>query len=53
MNSVPSQQDKGSVELVVLGLLAALIIVLALPLISGIDSDASQKSRHVQVNPIK
>lgn len=35
--------DEGSIELVVVGLLAALIVVLAIPLFSGIDEPAPQQ----------
>ncbi|MCB0333115.1 MAG: hypothetical protein KDD55_06420 [Bdellovibrionales bacterium] len=35
--------DEGSIELVVVGLLAALIVVLAIPLFSGIDEASPQK----------
>jgi len=38
MNPTSTTDDKGSVELIVLGLLAALIVVLALPLISEIGT---------------
>lgn len=42
-----SNQDKGSVELIVLGLLAALIVVLALPLLSEVFSGQDPQSHTV------
>lgn len=34
---MPDRFDRGSIELVVLGLLAALIVVLAIPLFAGVE----------------
>ncbi|RMG43882.1 MAG: hypothetical protein D6719_02815 [Candidatus Dadabacteria bacterium] len=38
------RDDNGSIELIVLGLLAALIVVLAIPLLSGVNTNAPESS---------
>ena len=47
--------DQGSIELVVLGLLAALVVVLAIPLIGGVDDGSldtvQSSSETVITNP--
>ena len=43
------RSEKGSIELIVLGLLAALIVVLAIPLLTGIG-DTTRKSLNVVNN---
>ena len=40
--------DRGSIELVVLGLLAALIVVLAIPLFAGIEETPRESSAKEQ-----
>ncbi len=42
--------QKGSIELIVLGLLAALIVVLAIPLLSTIGSQTKNKLADVNSN---
>jgi peptidoglycan biosynthesis protein MviN/MurJ (putative lipid II flippase) len=42
-------RDKGSVELIVLGLLAALIVVLALPLLSEVFYGSEQPQQALAV----
>lgn len=41
-----NDNGSGSIELVVLGLLAALIIVLAVPVISDVGNDSKKLPRH-------
>ena len=38
-----SKKEKGSIELIVLGLLAALIVVLAVPLLTSIGTNTSSQ----------
>lgn len=50
MKKVQNKNEKGSIELIVLGLLAALIVVLAIPLLSQIGSEVQTDLTAIQTN---
>lgn len=50
MKKLNNKAQKGSIELIVLGLLAALIVVLAVPVLSGIGTSTNTALNDLNAN---